>query len=121
MKLTLEITPVPLGRPRVNTSNRGRYLPKRSVDFRAQFQWLLLNETKVLEPSKKPLAVTLHFYKPIKTTAQKYGDIDNLGKAVLDACNGILWQDDSQIIELHSYKHKGAGKIEIEVLECLKS
>lgn len=117
MKITLEITPVALGRPRVNTSNRGRYLPKRSVDFRENLQWLLLNETKFLKPYAGALKVTLHFYKPLKTTAQKYGDIDNLAKAVLDACNGILWLDDSQIVELHSYKHKGEGKIEIEVLE----
>lgn len=117
MRITLKITPVPLGRPRVNTSNRGRYLPKRSQDFRENLQWLLLNETKIGKPFKKPLKVELHFYKPLKTTVRKYGDIDNLVKAVLDACNGILWLDDSQIVELHCYKHKGAGKIEIEVVE----
>lgn len=118
MKLTLEITPVPLGRQRVNTSNKGRYLPKSSIEFRENFQWLLLNETKFLKPYVGALKVTLHFYKPARPTAKsKYGDIDNLAKAILDAANGILWLDDSQIVELHCYKHKGAGKIEIEVVE----
>ena len=67
---------------------------------------------------EKPLAVTLNFYKPRKPTAKNYGDVDNLAKGVLDACNGIIFADDSQIVELHGYKHKGAGKIEMEVMEC---
>ena len=118
MRITLEIKPVPLGRPRVNTTNRGRYLPKSSKEFREQFQWLLLNEKKFLKPYTKPLKITMHFYKPVKATSKtRYGDIDNLAKAVLDACNGILFIDDSQIVEMHCYKHKGADKIEIEVVE----
>jgi len=31
-------------------------------------------------------------------------DLDNLAKLVLDAANGILWDDDSQIIKLHLSK-----------------
>lgn len=31
-------------------------------------------------------------------------DVDNLCKAVLDACNGIAWLDDNQIDELHATK-----------------
>lgn len=118
MKMEIKLEAVPLARPRINTATKGRYLPARSQDFREQFQWLLLNEDQIAAPYKKPLKVELHFYKPVKTTVQKYGDIDNLAKAVLDACNGILWLDDSQIIELHCYKHKGEGKIEMEVMEC---
>ena len=115
MKITAEITPIPLGRPRVNTTNRGRYLPKRSKDFKEELAQLV--KLKRPKCSEKPLKVTLHFYKNVKATGKTYGDLDNLAKAVLDALNGILWQDDSQITELHAYKHKGAGKIEIEVLE----
>ena len=31
-------------------------------------------------------------------------DIDNLSKAVLDGCNGILWDDDTQINDLRLIK-----------------
>ena len=31
-------------------------------------------------------------------------DVDNLSKAVLDGCNGVLWEDDTQIIDLHLTK-----------------
>ena len=117
MRITAEIKPVPLGRPRLNTTNRGRYLPKSSIEFREKLQWILRSAYSG-KPLENSLSVTLHFYKPTKITAKNYGDVDNLAKAVLDAANGILWLDDSQIVELHGYKHKGTGKIEIEVLEC---
>ena len=115
VKITAEITPIPLGRPRLNTTNRGRYLPKSNVEFREKLQWILRSAFPG-KPFENPLSVTLHFYKPTKTTAKNYGDVDNLAKAVLDAGNGILWLDDSQIVELHGYKHKGEGKIEMEAV-----
>jgi Holliday junction resolvase RusA-like endonuclease len=31
-------------------------------------------------------------------------DIDNLSKAVLDGCNGTLWDDDTQVVDLHLIK-----------------
>jgi len=38
--------------------------------------------------------------KTKRTVGAPIGDIDNLGKTVLDACNGILWVDDRQIDSL---------------------
>lgn len=116
MKIVAEITPIALARPRVNTTNRGRYLPARCKKYMEELA-LLVRASYQGKPLEVPITVTLHFYKPIKPTARTFGDIDNLAKAVLDACNGILWQDDSLIIEMHCYKHKGAGKIEMEVSE----
>lgn len=31
-------------------------------------------------------------------------DIDNVVKAVLDACNGIAFEDDAQVVEIHARK-----------------
>ena len=104
MQITAEITPQPLARPRINTTNRGRYLPSKCKNY-------------LDEPIKTPCAVTIEFYKPLKVTAPKYRDIDNLAKAVLDAGNGILWQDDRQIYKMTLQKYKGEGKITIEVIE----
>lgn len=117
MKLSVNITPVPLARPRINTGNKGRYLPKRSQQFKEDFQ-AAVRAAFTGKPFENPLSVTLHFFKPLKITAPNYGDVDNLQKAVLDAGNGLIWADDRQITELHGYKHKGTGKIEIEVSEC---
>lgn len=115
--ITINLEPVALSRPRVNTTNRGRYLPKHCQNYLDTLRLLLRAAFNRL-PFDAPLAVTLHFYRPRKTTAQNFGDIDNLAKAVLDAANGIIWTDDRLITELYCYKHKGAGKIEIEVSEC---
>lgn len=117
MKITIPIEPVPLARHQINTITKGRYLPPKSVDFREEIRWEVLKAVKAREILQVPLAVTLHFYKLQNITAQKYGDIDNHVKAILDACNKILWTDDRLITELHAYKHKGAGRIEMEVIE----
>lgn len=38
-----------------------------------------------------------------RSTRRRY-DIDNAIKGALDACNGVLWKDDSQVWELHVEK-----------------
>src|SRR3990167_9689727 len=51
---------------------------------------------KVLEG---PICVGLEIYRP-----QKRGDIDNSLKVLFDSLNGIAWNDDGQIVELHAYR-----------------
>ena len=114
MLLTINLEPVPLARPRV--TNRGTFLPKRSQKFRDDFQ-TLARAAFHRQPFNCELSVSLHFFKNINPVAQAYGDIDNLVKAVLDAGNGFIWTDDKLITELHAFKHKGAGKIILEVVE----
>lgn len=31
-------------------------------------------------------------------------DLDNAIKAILDACNGVAWDDDSQVDQIHAYR-----------------
>jgi len=47
-------------------------------------------------------------------------DIDNLVKAILDALNGIVWQDDAQVTQINIQKIWSAkDQIEIEIWEAL--
>ena len=65
-----------------------------------------------VEPLRGPVAVTMHVYR-----ARKAGDLDNKIKCLFDALNGIAWEDDSQVVELHAYMHddKNAPRVEIEM------
>jgi len=51
---------------------------------------------KCLSPLKRSV-------RPAKWRAKK-PDADNVAKAVLDACNGILWLDDNQVVDLRVLK-----------------
>lgn len=51
-------------------------------------------------------------------TSRQFGDADNLAKAILDACNGILWIDDAQVVDLHITKNLAASPyVELSVEE----
>lgn len=115
MKITAEIEAVPKARPRI-TAN-GTFLPKRNRQFREALQQILKAAMKGSPPMETALRVSLHFFKPCKTTSRRFGDLDNLAKAVLDAANGIIFADDSQIIALEVLKFEGSGRIEMEVMK----
>jgi Holliday junction resolvase RusA-like endonuclease len=45
------------------------------------------------------------------------GDWDNFGKAISDACNGVLWADDAQVCEAHVKIYecpRGQERVEVE-------
>lgn len=67
------------------------------------------------KPLRGPIVVEVHSYMPIPASWSKIKkdtanagrlkhtsrpDIDNLAKLVLDAANGVLWEDDSQIVSM---------------------
>ena len=51
-------------------------------------------------------------------------DLDNLAKAVLDSLNGLLWIDDSQVVDLRVRKYVAAGDeaahVEMDVEEPME-
>lgn len=48
-----------------------------------------------IKPQTSECMVSATVYRP-----QRRGDLDNTAKCLLDACNGSLWVDDSQIVSL---------------------
>jgi crossover junction endodeoxyribonuclease RusA len=65
-----------------------------------------------MRPFAGPVAVYLHVYR-----ARKAGDLDNSAKVLLDALQGVAYNDDAQIVELHLYRHddKANPRVEVEV------
>ena len=73
-----------------------------------------------------PQVLVLRFYfaKPASAKKRQFvtvkPDLDKLQRAVLDACTGVLWRDDSQVIEIKATKHYGLPeRVEIDVASML--
>lgn len=103
MKFVIPIDAVPQQRPRVVKGKA--YDPPVCAKFKEDFA-LLVNsqrtDTNLLTcPLKVDIAISRKFNSP---TNKKFGDIDNLAKGILDACNSVIWKDDKQIVDLHVTK-----------------
>ena len=77
---------------------------KAGVKLRAQIQRLV--------PFGGEVAMYVHVYR-----AQRRGDLDNFAKILGDALNGVAYHDDSQVTELHMWRHddKANPRVEVEV------
>lgn len=112
--------PIPKGRPKFSKIGGfvRTYTPKKTHNFEAEVREAA-KQAMTREPLETPLAVYLYFRLPIpqsyskKRTAAclagsekptKKPDLDNLAKSVLDALNGVIYLDDSQIVSLHMTK-----------------
>jgi len=103
-KFTLPIEPVPASRPRV--TKWGVYYGKNYTRFRKEAKQALA-QIDTGNPVEGLISVHCAFYcKRPKTTKRDTprADTDNLMKAILDACNGVLWGDDDQIVKLSGRK-----------------
>ena len=83
--------------------------------------------------SDKAMSVIIRFYRPLQKSLSKpeaarrasavklptvKPDVDNYVKSFLDGLNGIVWQDDSQIVSLTAKKaYSDRPRIELEVYE----
>lgn len=61
--------------------------------------------------TSKPVAVTLQWYR-----GRRSGDLDNRAKVVLDSLQGLAYHKDSQVTELHMYRHEDKEKPRMEVV-----
>ena len=77
---------------------RGRVLLSREGrEYKARIAALL--RLPCFRPLVGPVAVTVRAYRP-----QRRGDLDNTLKALLDSVQGLLYENDSQIVELHAHR-----------------
>ena len=129
MKIVIPMPPISKGRPRF--ANGHAYTPAKTRAYEEAVQ--LIARRLIKEPFTGPLKVEIQFYLPIPKSwskAKKQAamdkmivpsskpDIDNLCKAIMDSLNGgIGYNDDKQIVELHTYKWYGEPRTEIELEE----
>ncbi len=113
------------GRPRITT--RGgyarAYTPKKTRDYEAQVEAEARKVMGRRKPLDGPLAVVVIAYMPIpaswgwtkKLAAARQiimptsrPDLTNIAKAAEDALNGVVWNDDSEIVSLSMAKEYSA-------------
>jgi len=123
IKMTFFIIPVVKQRARIG--KWGAYTPRKT----AEFEKIVKAMAKALMEGKKPLTGPVRLsarfiFKPPKKTSRTYpckGDTSNFLKALEDACNGAIWVDDVQIVEVNASKlydmAGGASRIELDVEE----
>jgi len=118
MRFTIYIDPQAKERPRFNPFSKQvtAYTPKKTTEFQEEVRRVVTLEfSKTREfpiyPGGVPLEVNvdLVFKRIGKFKPKKYGDglqwkptkpdFDNVVKAVLDALNGVLWEDDAQVVK----------------------
>ena len=92
------------GYPTVYLTPEGKAI-KEVYQYEAKTQWRQ-------KPIVGELAISVWFY--FKTKRRR--DLDNQNKLILDALTGIVYEDDSQIAELHLYKGYDANSPRIEVV-----
>ncbi len=133
IQFTVYGTPVAQGRPRF--SSQGGYTkaydPKKSKDFK-KYVKLVAAEHRPKNLFDGPIQLFIRIYKPTlknfskkKLAAAEAGelrpvtkpDVDNYVKGIKDACNKIIWKDDSQVVELLASKwYSETPRIEIMVV-----
>lgn len=86
------------------------YLSTQAIAYRATVFGIALREVRPPRQLVGPLSITLKWYR--KRAA---GDLDNRLKQLFDALQGVLYEDDSQIVEIHAYRHEGKDDPRCEV------
>ena len=121
--LTLDMDPVPKGRPRFTRTGHA-FTDKKTLQAEAA-----IRNAALAEWGKKPfegaveLIIQFTFKKPKsnkKNLHTQRPDLDNCAKLVSDAINGVAFVDDSQVISLACTKGWGeTGKIVLVVDEVI--
>jgi Holliday junction resolvase RusA-like endonuclease len=105
------VLPLP---PSANTywryTSNGVYVSEAAENYKAGVK--LRATLQRMTPFGGEVAMYVHVYR-----AQRRGDLDNFAKVLGDALNGVTYHDDSQVIELHMWRHddKGNPRCEVEV------
>jgi crossover junction endodeoxyribonuclease RusA len=69
---------------------------KEAVDYKAEVERLLSGKLRVIS-SPRPVKLSLRLYRPVKSR-----DLDNCIKILQDALQGLAFENDNQVVEIHA-------------------
>ncbi|WP_050899279.1 RusA family crossover junction endodeoxyribonuclease [Paucilactobacillus suebicus] len=132
--LTLPIEPIQQIRPRARRMGKSisMYDPKKVKDYKKMLA-KIASDKYLHEPLKGELIVDLTFARAVQKSVTKSErlkrlsnahrprmkpDVDNYIKSTLDGLNGVLWNDDAQIVDLNAHKvYDVIPHVDIRVVE----
>jgi Holliday junction resolvase RusA-like endonuclease len=123
MQIHFQVEGDPKGKGRPRFSRVGSftkiYTDKQTLTYEAMIATFAKQAMGTSEPLKTPVSVFLYVRLPIPQSYSKKRreaclngsekpckkpDIDNIAKTYLDAMNGVIFVDDTQVIDLHVKK-----------------
>lgn len=101
IEIVIPGNPIPKGRPR-HSRHGATYTPQRTRLYELHVRNCAEQAMQQhnAETMMQPVKLTAWFYR----SSARNADWDNLAKALCDGINGIVFDDDSQIVDAHMHK-----------------
>ena len=139
MMITFKVDANPVGKQRARYVKRGNYVTAYTPEKTRTYETLIKDAARQAmggsEPLETPVSLYLYIRVPIPASATKKRlqaiasgdekpikkpDASNILKSVEDGMNGVVYHDDSQIINIHVTKvYSSLPGVDICVKECL--
>jgi len=137
MQIHFQVEGDPKGKGRPRFTRAGKftrvYTDKQTLDYEALIKFFAAEAMGSTDPLETPVSVYLYIrhavpqsYSKKRTEACLSGleqpckkpDIDNIAKTYLDGMNGVVFLDDTQVVDLHVKKvYSAVPGVDVMVME----
>jgi Holliday junction resolvase RusA-like endonuclease len=138
--VTFKVDADPVGKQRARYAKRGNfvqtYTPDKTRNYESLIKEAAIEAMGSSEPLETPVTLYLYIRAPIPKSLPKKRieaclnglekpikkpDASNVLKSVEDAMNGVVYKDDSQIVNIHVSKvYSSVSGIDVCIKECLE-
>ena len=81
------------------------------TDEARSYKQAIYYQLREYTPLRQDVGVNFTVFRPARR-----GDLDNYTKIMFDALNGLVWLDDSQVVEIHSFRADDKTNPRVEFL-----
>jgi Holliday junction resolvase RusA-like endonuclease len=137
--VTFKVDADPVGKQRARYAKRGNhvmaYTPDKTRNYESLIKEAAIEAMGSSEPLETPVTLYLYIRAPIPKSLSKKRieaclnglekpikkpDASNVLKSVEDAMNGVVYKDDSQIVNIHVSKvYSSVSGVDVCIKECL--
>ena len=137
--VTFKLDADPVGKQRARYARRGNfvqtYTPDKTRNYESLIKEAAIEAMGSSEPLETPVTLYLYIRAPIPKSLPKKRieaclnglekpikkpDASNVLKSVEDAMNGVVYKDDSQIVNIHVSKvYSSVSGVDVCIKECL--